>query len=151
MHRGMVMRMGSKGLMIKQHFKVACSAGLNYTDEFLVKQVKTIEMLKNRTSVFLSEPFFQNHSCYVFFNILNVIFNVAKLSFIQHYQHKRWSPCSDGGKHHVVPVRKYCQRHNGPEGWVHITSSNTNLDQISISESWLCINFKISTNHQHLH
>ena len=38
------------------------------------------------------------------------------------------------------PVMKHCQRHNGPEGWVHltkvtpwghITSSNTNLDQIS--------------------
>ena len=27
--------------------------------------------------------------------------------------------------------RKHCQRHNGPEGWVHITSSYTNLDQIS--------------------
>ena len=26
---------------------------------------------------------------------------------------------------------KHCQRHNGPKGWVHITSSNTNLDQIS--------------------
>ena len=26
--------------------------------------------------------------------------------------------------------KKHCQRHNGSEGWVHITSSNTNLDQI---------------------
>ena len=71
MHRGMVMRMGSKGLMIKQHFKVACSAGLNYTDEFLVKQVKTIEMLNNRTSVFFVRTIFKirNHSYYVFFNI----------------------------------------------------------------------------------
>ena len=42
---------------------------------------------------------------------------------------------------------KHCQRHNGPEGWVHlakltswshITSSNTNLDHI----------FRISTKHQ---
>ena len=41
---------------------------------------------------------------------------------------------------------KHCQRHNGPEGWVHIT----NLDQTSISESRLSINFKISTKHQHL-
>ena len=32
---------------------------------------------------------------------------------------------------------KHCQRHNGPEGWVHITSSYTNLNQVSISESWL--------------
>ena len=43
---------------------------------------------------------------------------------------------------------KHCQRHNGPEGWVlitkvsylgHITSSQTNLDQISSSKSWLNI------------
>ena len=43
---------------------------------------------------------------------------------------------------------KHCQRHNGIEGWVHITTSKTNLDQILISESWLSINFKISTKHQ---
>ena len=41
---------------------------------------------------------------------------------------------------------KHCQRHNGPEGWVHFTS--TNLDQISSSESWPSINFKISTKQQ---
>ena len=46
---------------------------------------------------------------------------------------------------------KHCQRHNGPEGWVHITCSNTNLDQISSSESRPSINFKISTKHQPLH
>ena len=34
-------------------------------------------------------------------------------------------------------IYKHCQRHNGPEGWVHITSCYTNLDQISISESRL--------------
>ena len=43
---------------------------------------------------------------------------------------------------------KHCQRHNGPEGWVHlakvaswghITTSNTNLDHISSSESRLSI------------
>ena len=34
--------------------------------------------------------------------------------------------------------KKHCQRHNGPEGWVHIT------------EYRLSINFKISTKHQHL-
>ena len=33
---------------------------------------------------------------------------------------------------------KHCQRHNGPEGWVHITESRSS------------INFKISTKHQHL-
>ena len=48
-------------------------------------------------------------------------------------------------------ILKHCQRHNGPEGWVHITSSNTNLDQISSSESRPSINFKISTKHQPLH
>ena len=46
---------------------------------------------------------------------------------------------------------KHCQRHNGPEGWVHIKSSNTNLDQISSSESRPSINFKITTKHQPLH
>ena len=105
MHRGMVMRMGSKGLMIKQYFKVACSAGLNYTDEFLVKQVKTIEMLNNRTSVFLFCPNhfqIQNHSYYVFFNVSNVISNASKLSLSQHIS------CSDGGEHHVVPVHEHC-------------------------------------------
>ena len=70
MHRGMVMRLGIKGLMIKQHFKVACSAGLNYTDEFLVKQVKTIEMLNNRTSVFLSEPFFKSKIIHVMCSLI---------------------------------------------------------------------------------
>ena len=49
-------------------------------------------------------------------------------------------------------IYKHCQRHNGPEDWVfqlscqskkswgHITSSNTNLEHISSSESWLSIN-----------
>ena len=44
---------------------------------------------------------------------------------------------------------KHCQRQSGPEGWVQITSSYTNLDQISISESRLGINFKISIKHEH--
>ena len=48
-----------------------------------------------------------------------------------------------------ISVIKHCQRHNGPEGWVHldkltswshITSTNTNLDHISSSESRLSIN-----------
>ena len=38
-------------------------------------------------------------------------------------------------------VLKHCQTHNGPEGWVHITNSYTNLDQIP--------KFKMSTTHQH--
>ena len=51
---------------------------------------------------------------------------------------------------------KHCQRHNGPEGWVHlakvttwgyITSSYTNLDHISSSESRLSIHFTISIKH----
>ena len=63
-----------------------------------------------------------------------------------------------GGHNHGVIIHtfliawdlKHCQRHNGPEGWVHITQSCTNLDKISISESWLSINFKFSTKHQYL-
>ena len=57
------------------------------------------------------------------------------------------------------PVQKHCQRHNGPEdwvhltkvtSWVHITNSNTYLDQISSSESRPSIDFKISTKHRRL-
>ena len=73
---------------------------------------------------------------------------------------------------------KHCQRHNGPEGWVHITSSLNlqnfkfrisikhffqNLNQTSVSllnlnlnywsnlasESWPRFNFVTSTKHQH--
>ena len=43
-------------------------------------------------------------------------------------------------------VIKHCQRHNRPQGWFHIT----NLDQNSILESQLSINFKTSTKHQPL-
>ena len=49
---------------------------------------------------------------------------------------------------------KHCQRHNGPEGWVHITASDTNFDQISISETRLKLkiftkpSFRISTKIQ---
>ena len=45
---------------------------------------------------------------------------------------------------------KHWQRQKGTEGSVLITSSYTNLDEISISESRLSINFKISTKHQFL-
>ena len=48
-------------------------------------------------------------------------------------------------------ICKHCQRHNGPEGWVHITSSNTNLDQMSSSECRPSIKFKISPKHQPLY
>ena len=57
-------------------------------------------------------------------------------------------------------LSKTLQKHNGLEGWVqltkitclgHITSSSTNLDQISPSEYRPIINFKISSKHQHLH
>ena len=47
--------------------------------------------------------------------------------------------------------KKQCQRHNWPEGWVHITSSITNLDHISSSESRPSINFIISSKHQPFH
>ena len=48
-------------------------------------------------------------------------------------------------------ISKHCQRHNGPEGWALITSSKTNLDQISSSESRPSINIKASTKHKPLH
>ena len=41
--------------------------------------------------------------------------------------------------------KEHCQRHNGPEAWVHITSSYKNIDQVSILESRLSINFKIQS------
>ena len=48
--------------------------------------------------------------------------------------------------------QKHCQRHNGPEGWVHITRSqytvHRHIEHITISESRLSINFKISTKHR---
>ena len=67
------------------------------------------------------------------------------------YIHGNKTELSSGRKE----CRKHCQRHNGPEGWVHhtkvtclghITSSYTNLDQTS-SESHPSTNFKISTKH----
>ena len=39
---------------------------------------------------------------------------------------------------------KHCQRHNGPEGWVHITSCTQILIKFHTSESRTGINFKIS-------
>ena len=42
-------------------------------------------------------------------------------------------------------VNKHCQKRNGPEGWVLISSSKTNLDQISSQESRPSISFKINT------
>ena len=62
--------------------------------------------------------------------------------------------CRSGDKNSILSdlspsqrdcTSKHCQRHNGPEGWVHITSYYTNLDQ-TVSEFWLSINFQISTN-----
>ena len=38
---------------------------------------------------------------------------------------------------------KHCQRHNGPEGWVHITRS-----QFTVHKSWTYYNFRISIKHQ---
>ena len=37
---------------------------------------------------------------------------------------------------------KYCQRHNGPEGWVHITRT-----QFTVHKSWTYYNFRISIKH----
>ena len=56
----------------------------------------------------------------------------------------------------IGTMTKHCQRHDGPKGWVQltkvtclgqITSSSTNLNQLSSSESRPSINFKISTKH----
>ena len=69
----------------------------------------------------------------------------------------RWNAfllCLHHGKSMIM--RKHCQRHNGPEGWVqltkatwlgHIRSSKKNLDQISSSEYRPSINLKIWTKH----
>ena len=46
--------------------------------------------------------------------------------------------------------QKHCQTQNGTNPLGHITISDTNLDQISSSESQPSINFKISIKHQHL-
>ena len=54
----------------------------------------------------------------------------------------------DFGQYLIAYKVKHCQRHNGPEGWVHlakvtswghIRSSNISLDHISSSESGLSI------------
>ena len=46
-------------------------------------------------------------------------------------------------------LKKHCQRHNGPEGWVHITRS-----QFTVHKSWTYHNIRISIKHllqdQHL-
>ena len=44
-----------------------------------------------------------------------------------------WQKTNPGTEIHYV-TSKHCHRHNGPEGWVHITSYYTNLNQ-TISES----------------
>ena len=57
----------------------------------------------------------------------------------------------------LILKEKHCQRHSRPEGWVlvtkvkslgHITSSQTNLDQISSSRSRPSSNFNPSTKYQ---
>ena len=57
-------------------------------------------------------------------------------------------------QHNSQEILRKKQRHNEPKGWVllaetclgQITSSYSNLDQISSSESWSSTNFKISIN-----
>ena len=78
------MRMGSKGLMIKQYFKVACSAGLNYTDEFLVKQVKSIWQITNTIVI-------------TFIEIIIKLFKIIVLM------------SSDGREHNAFPLHKHCR------------------------------------------
>ena len=81
----------------------------------------------------------------------NRISSSSQLQFLCHFLQVReritfWSLATQTGKQKYG--WEHCQRHNGPEGSVHITSSYTNLNQISSSESRLRINF--STKHQHL-
>ena len=71
----------------------------------------------------------------------NTFFALNKYDLDRHWMNG--SPWID------IEWTKHCQRHNGPEGWVHIKSSYTNLDQISSSESRTGVNFKISTKHEH--
>ena len=54
-----------------------------------------------------------------------------------------WKPPSpfifmDEGTHRPRPIKKHCQRHNGPEGWVHITRP-----QYTVHKSWTYYNFRI--------
>ena len=79
------------------------------------------------------------HYWYIWIRKIYMVKNIAKIA--NAVQVTNW----------IELFIKHCQRHNGPEGWVHITSSNTNLDQISSSESRSSINFKITTKHQPLH
>ena len=46
------------------------------------------------------------------------------------------------GVYYTLYSRKHCQRHNGPEGWVHITTS-----QFTALKSWTSYNFIISIKH----
>ena len=78
----------------------------------------------------------------VFWALSRSVFNIFSNT-------KKWYHQSLIGQYSVSG--KHCQRHNGPEGWVLITSSKTNLDQISSSETRPSTNFKISTKHQPLH
>ena len=59
-----------------------------------------------------------------------------------------WLPRVIASKFSIAFIwaQKHCQRHNGPEGWVHITNSDKNIDQISISETKLNLNLKSSPN-----
>ena len=80
-------------------------------------------------------------------NLFSPFWLFAKISHMYQNLRIRFSTI----KYHEQRSRtKHCQRHNGPEGWVHITSSYTNLDHNSSSESRTGIKLKITTKHEYL-
>ena len=90
-----------------------------------------------------------SHQSHCFYVILQVdqsqnLYQTSAPKFWSYSASKSWPNLS------LKVLKKHCQRHNRPKGWVHITRSYTNLDKISISESRTSINFKISTKLQNL-
>ena len=58
------------------------------------------------------------------------------------YHHDNALDCSQPRGATLYSFRmKHCQRHNGPESWVHITRSQFTV------QSWIYYNFRISTEH----
>ena len=69
----------------------------------------------------------------------------AELHFLSTLHQLYWFSCAGSLKGMNKVVKKHCQRHNGPEGWVHLAKVTswchiTNLDHILSSESRLSIN-----------
>ena len=103
----------------------------------------------------MSQTLQNNWKCEIRKGIFNFFCSFGHI--LMSFETNKWNRDLEPDNHEIMNILsgsfrwKHCQRHNGPEGWVHITSSNTNLDQISSSESRPSINFKITTKHQPLH